>query len=136
LFDKWNIPTFAWEIGNSIEEQIFKDVPNEVAEELLQIPIDDKGFHLVAEKLKDVLDISVTGKFSLVGFTSDQRRHIGTISKANSKEKQSWYKRIDLGEEMGNVVFDNWSQIEDSTNLKTVLQKLIDWIRSEESRVG
>ena len=128
LFDKWNIPTFAWEIGNSIEEQIFKDVPNEVAEELLQIPIDDKGFHLVAEKLKDVLDISVTGKFSLVGFTSDQRRHIGTISKANSKEKQSWYKRIDLGEEMGNVVFDNWSQIEDSTNLKTVLQKLIDWI--------
>ena len=128
LFDKWNIPTFAWEIGNSIEEQIFKDVPNEVAEELLQIPIDDKGFHLVAEKLKDVLDISVTVKFSLVGFTSDQRRHIGTISKANSKEKQSWYKRIDLGEEMGNVVFDNWSQIEDSTNLKTVLQKLIDWI--------
>jgi len=87
-----------------------------------------KSAAAVAEKLKDVLDISVTGKFSLVGFTSDQRRHIGTISKANSKEKQSWYKRIDLGEEMGNVVFDNWSQIEDSTNLKTVLQKLIDWI--------
>ncbi len=127
LLEKWDIPTFAWEPGNSIEEQIFQDVSNQTALELLQIPIQERGLELVTDKLKKELGTINVDISSFNGLTKEQRKSIGTISKANS-EKQSWYKRIDLGEEMGNVVFRNWTQIDDSANLKNVTQKLIEWI--------
>lgn len=51
------------------------------------------------------------------------KKKIGTIAK-----QKSWYKRIDLGELLGNVVFEAWESIEANTKLKKVVDALSKWV--------
>ncbi len=127
LLDTWNVQTFAWDINNSIEEQVFADVTNEIAEELLLIPISEKGIDSIKSKLGCIHNIKWEEGINLSNLSEAERRSIGTIAK-RIKEKGGWYKRIDLGEEMGDVIFKHWDEIDKKKNLKTVVNELIDWI--------
>ena len=39
-----------------------------------------------------------------------------------------WYKRIDLGEFLGNVIFEKWECIGERTKLKAVVDALSKWV--------
>ncbi len=125
---EYKIDTYDWDTGNSIEEQLFNDIPKNLAEEILQVAVDDKGVDSINAKLKDIpheFD-SDTIKLSI---ENDQQRLIGSIAKA---KKTEWYKRIDSGEQLGNIVFSNWDSIGTETTLHKTINNLINWVLSDE----
>lgn len=120
------ISTFGWDEPNAIEEQVFHDVSTDVASELLKIAVDESGLDSVCDRLLcaeipyDVIDDTIR----LKSMTPDLRRKIGNIAKGKAK----WYKRIGLGERMGNVVFDDWNDIDKSSKLYQVVESLMEWV--------
>jgi hypothetical protein len=44
------------------------------------------------------------------------------------KENQPWYKRIDLGELLGNVIFAHWDEIDENSMTKKTIAGLMNWI--------
>ena len=53
------------------------------------------------------------------------KRSIGTIAKT---KKVEWYKRIDLGEALGNVIFSEINLIDVNSKLRKVIDGIIDWV--------
>ena len=53
----------------------------------------------------------------------ETKKKIGTIAK-----RKGWYKNIALGEQLGNVVFENWEFIGAETKLKSVVDALSKWV--------
>ena len=64
-------------------------------------------------------------EIQLVAMTPDAQKKIGEIAK---RKKVEWYKRIDLGEQLGEAVFDNWEYIGAETKLKSVVDALSKWV--------
>lgn len=52
------------------------------------------------------------------------QKTIGTIAK---KKKVEWYKRIDLGELVGNIIFKNWKYIGAQSRLRKTVDELSKW---------
>lgn len=128
LKETLKIQIFDWDSGNSIEEQLFQDVSYSIAEELIQIPIDDRDFQSVLNKLKH-LKIDVSGTtIGLSRLNKSERKSIGTLAKTNTKENKPWYKRIDLGELLGNVIFAHWDEIDENSMTKKTITGLMNWI--------
>ncbi len=124
---------FDWDrdAKNSFEEQVFYDVPADVASQILQIAISEYGSQSIAQQLKNshVYIFDSDGNFSLWGTTQDVRRSIGTVAKTKiDKNKEGWFKRIDLGKKVGTVIFDNWDKINRDSVLYKTISKLKDWI--------
>ena len=44
------------------------------------------------------------------------------------KIKSEWYKRIDLGEKLGDIVFECWDEIDDVRKLKKTVNELSTWV--------
>lgn len=55
----------------------------------------------------------------------EERKKIGTIAK---KKRVEWYKRIDLGELVGDIIFENLELIGEDSKLKKVVDKLLEWV--------
>lgn len=125
---EYQIPVFCWDNGNSIEEQIFKDVDHAIIEKLIQIAI---RYDLKKTVIYDVssiteINIAVDGCVTIGILNSDAKKLIGTIAK-----EKDWFKRIDSGEELGDVVFSVWDKISDSSATHRTLMSLINWVRND-----
>ena len=121
------IDVFDWDQPNSLEEQIFHDVPTDVATKIINIAVTERGIdsvkaHLTSEQIPfNVID----NEIRLVAMKPDIQKKIGEIAK---RKKVEWYKRIDLGEQLGNIIFDNWEHIGAGTKLKSVVAALSRWV--------
>lgn len=95
----YGIEVFDWEQDNALEEQVFHDVPNNLVNKLVEIAVKDKGIDSVQNALKSN-GISFTINDETIDINDDilDTKIIGTIAKSN---KKCWYKRIDLGELLG-----------------------------------
>ena len=60
----------------------------------------------------------------------EDRTNLGPIAK---KKKVEWSKRIDLGELLGNVIFENWNCIDEKTRLKVIVDALTKWVVDSDS---
>ncbi len=120
------IPIFDWDKPNAFEEQIFYDVPTEIATQIIQIAVDERGIDSVKNRLSlvDIPHKVVDETIQLSAMEPDIRKKIGTIAK---KKHVEWYKRIDLGELVGNVIFENWESIGSESKLRKVVDKLSKW---------
>lgn len=123
---KYDIPIYSWATGNSIEEQIFCDSCNTMLKNLLSVAIEDKGIQRIKTKLQDLSFVKIEDTIEIKSTTKTQRKQLGTIAK-----KENWYKRIGLGQEIGNIVFSHWSELDSKTNLKQTVDALVDWIRKK-----
>lgn len=130
------IKVFDWDLGNSIEEQIFFDVNATIAEKILSLVIEENNIIEKQKKLNlcgEVCSIQ-DGKIRLIdGLSVDQRKRIGTVAK-NANEKKStnetsWFKRIDHGEDLGAVIFSAYEQIAAETTLRKTLDAIIEWVK-------
>lgn len=95
------IDVFDWEPGNSIEKQVFKDLPISAIEVLVN-----------QQRCTDIPHI-----------TDDSRIVIATRA-----ETGKWYKQIGKGEVLGDVIFENWDSLTDNCQLKIKLKAISDWI--------
>ena len=123
------IPVFQWEEGKAIEEQVFCDVPAALADELISVAVRYHGIDAIKSHLEKVgIDCTTIGaQISLVNIGKDVIARIGTIAKRNN-----WYKQIGSGEAMANVVFQSWSNIDETSYLKVVVNGLTKWIEGND----
>lgn len=131
LKNSFNIDTFDWESPNAIEEQIFKDIPMELVQPLIDIAVDSKSADGVANKLaaNTIPFTKVDEDTIIVGeLTEEQKKRIGTVAKHKRSE---WYKRIDIGEAIGEIIFSKWESIEDTTCLHSTVEKILKWVNYE-----
>lgn len=99
------ITVFDWEDNYSVEEQIFKDLPLSIVEQ--QVKEHKQNVPLIDENNK--------------------------IEFGKEAKKSKWYKRIDKGEELGDVIFKNWDVLSEDCRLKKVLKSLSNWIDSNDN---
>lgn len=121
------IPVFDWEVPNALEEQIFFDVPTEVASKIVNLAVNEHDIVSVKNNL-DMNNIPyniVNETIQLLEMKPAMQKNIGSIAK---KKKVEWYKRIDLGELMGDTIFDNWELIKIDSKLRMVVDDLTKWV--------
>lgn len=126
LRDK-GISVFDWDAPNALEEQVFNDIPFNGANELLNISAEEKGFTSVCDKLNSKgISCTVTDdNIVLPTIDIETQRSIGTVAKHNKSE---WYKRIELGEKLGDIVFKYWDLLDESSKIKTTVNELSMWV--------
>lgn len=122
-----NVSVFDWDSENAFEEQVFYDVPINIATKLINIAVYERGIEsvkvrLMSENIPFQID---DDRIQLSVMNPKDQKKIGKIAK---KKKVEWYKRIDLGELLGNVIFDNWEDIDKDTKLKKVIEKILKWV--------
>ena len=126
------VPIFDWETPNAFEEQVFLDVPTDLATKIVRIAVAEHGIDSVESRLKsgnipfEICDEEI----QLSTMSPEDRKNLGTIAK---KKKVEWYKRIDLGELLGNVIFENWNCIDEKTRLKVIVDALTKWVVDSDS---
>lgn len=119
------VTVFDWDTPNALEEQLFFDVPTDVATTMLNIAVNERGIDSVKTHLATRhIAFEVDGdRIKLSSMIPADQKIIGTIAK-----QKSWFKRIDLGEMLGNVVFENWECVKSDAKLKTVVGALARWV--------
>lgn len=127
------IQIFDWEEPNSIEQQLFMDLPDILVQQLLDIAVNEKGVETIrgALQTKKIRFNENDGQIVLIDFSIQTRLALGELAKRNGKKGKvgGWYKRIDLGRQVGNIVFENWSDISPSTKLYQTVQALLEWVK-------
>lgn len=147
--EKLGIKVFSWEKGNAIEEQLFQDASIQCAEQLIAYAVEIKGIQSVEAYLNNEFKDEakeyriVDGTVILCGndkgeVSIDILRRIGKVAKGklNKKKNQiegAWFKRIDRGQDIGNIVFSSKDQLEEGSCFKRIINGIIKWVTSHES---
>lgn len=115
---------------NKIEQQVFKDLPWEAVVELIEYA---KGSRNLSD---DQLRESVDAKYDNGTLTVNWIDDIGdtpelreALAGASSVKKKEWFKRIDHGQKLGQIIFKYFDQI-DGKKLGQTLQGISDWVDS------
>ncbi len=121
------VSIFDWDAPNAFEEQVFFDVTTDVATKIINIAVEEHGMDSVVSRLTagNIPFEKKDEEIQLSEMKPEDQKKIGEIAK---KKKVEWYKRIDLGEFLGNVVFENWESIGAETKLKAVVDALSKWV--------
>lgn len=142
------IPVFSWESGNAIEEQIFKDVSVSCAEQLLAYAVELCGIQSVVARLDnefkdEAKQYRVDGESIILCGNQEGKvnvevlQRIGTVAKGKLDKRKNtytgcWFKRIDRGQEIGEIIFSSEDQIDEECYFRTVLNTLRNWVVGHE----
>jgi len=145
--EKLGIKVFSWEKGNAIEEQLFHDASIQCAEQLIAYAVELKGIQSIKAHLDnefkdeekeykiedDVVILCGNEKGEL---SADVLRRIGKVAKGKKKKDKvegAWFKRIDLGQGIGNIVFSSDTQIKDESCFKKTINGLQKWVTGHDN---
>lgn len=124
------IPVFDWEAGNSIEDQLFLESSLEAIQEFINIATIEKGVTGIKSQLENV-PIRIDNERLILEtemLTVDVRKRIGNATKG-TKKQSGWFKRIDLGELVGDVVFNHINEYKNDGCVCQVNRSLLKWIK-------
>lgn len=109
--------------SNSIENQVFADLPWEGVKELIEYRISQKGENSVASSMKTQMnDLSDDWK------NCDSLEVRQALAAASVIKEKEWFKRIDHGMAIGEVCCRYLTLMEKTNRLKQQFDKLIEWI--------
>ena len=147
--EKLGIKVFSWEKGNAIEEQLFQDASIQCAEQLIAYAVDIKGIQSVEAHLHNefknenkeyqIVDDAIVLSGNDKGEVSiDVLRRIGKVAKGklNKKKNQvegAWFKRIDRGQDIGDIVFSSEDKLEEGSYFKRIVNGILKWVTGHES---
>lgn len=121
-----HIPIVQCEMGLALEQQIFNHIPWNGVLELLKWAEENND--------KSIFPISGTGLSSIDDIAKleekdreDARNKIG----AAAKSKQAWYKNINGGEALGEVIMRNYDGMNNDNPLKKEISELLNWIEQK-----
>lgn len=124
------IQIFDCDDTNKIEQQVFKDLPWNAVIELIEYAKESRN--LSDEQLRN----SVNAKYDSGTLTDNWIDDIGdtpelreALAGASSVKKKEWFKRIDHGQKLGQIIFKYFDQI-NGKKLKETLQGISDWVDS------
>lgn len=121
-----HIPIVQCEMGLALEQQIFNHIPWDGVLELLKWAEEnnDKSIFPISEtRLSSVDEIAKLQEKD----REDARRKIG----AAAKSKQAWYKNINGGEALGEVIMRYFDGMNDENPLKKEISELLNWIEKK-----
>lgn len=116
---------------NCIETQVFKDIPWQGVQDLIDFVLKThkkNNVKAIESAVKDKLPVGF--KFEQNWLQTDHPDLRAAISIASITKDKEWFKRIDLGEFLGDVIFNHFNQMDDAKHLKKTLTTLSDWIDS------
>lgn len=118
----------------SIEEQIFKDVPWNVVQELIPIAIhkveqDNAITKEEAEKsVFDSVNSFLANKMAYTdGWCAGETEALRTALGKAAKKKE-WYKRQSFGEQIGEVIMAHYNELAEGCRLKQEILSISNWI--------
>lgn len=128
---KKGIEVFDWDKPNALEEQIFSDISLEMATQLINIAAEEHGMESVRAKLSGHnIPCEINDDYIILSpMDNATKRSIGSLAK---RKKVEWFKRIDLGEAVGGVVFMNIASIDANAKLKSITNALSKWVTGHE----
>lgn len=115
----------------SIEQQVFSDLPWSGINSLIDYIIEDKY-----QNLRD-FEIALTAKCDgglATNWRDSDTREIRqallnlACPEKKGERKPAWFKRIDHGQKLGEVIFGCFEEMGDNTRLKTIFEGLSIWI--------
>lgn len=121
-----HIPIVQCEMGLALEQQIFNHIPWDGVLELLKWAEEnnDKSiFPISGTLLSSVDEIANLQEKD----REDARKKIG----AAAKSKQAWYKNINGGEALGEVIMRYFDGMNDDNPLKKEISELLNWIEQK-----
>lgn len=121
-----HIPIVQCEMGLALEQQIFNHIPWEGVLELLKWAdenTDKSIFPISGTLLSSVDEIANLQEKD----REDARKKIG----AAAKSKQAWYKNINGGEALGEVIMRYFDGMNDDNPLKKEISELLNWIEQK-----
>jgi predicted ATP-dependent endonuclease of OLD family len=119
---------FDCEEGSSIEQQVFADLPWEQIIKLVdyKIEIDGNDSHsLFQSTYSQEKPMPEFNEYWYKTESDELRTLLGNISK-----KKDWYKRIDHGMKIGEIIFEGFENICESKKIKQIFENLSNWIDS------
>jgi len=122
------------EKGNSIEDQSFLDLPWAQVLELVDYAskAHSKTDTLIEDEiLKNYVEDNLPNSWRTKE-TLELRKAIGLASqqkhKSKAEKRKAWFKRIDHGEALGDIIFNGFDEMDDTKHLKIMLKNLSEWI--------
>lgn len=116
------------EDDNSIEKQVFKDLPFEAIKEIVQYVIEEKYNSTESNFFNSAK--AKNSDFPSNWQDNDSELVRKTLANVSTIEKQEWFKRIDRGEKLGNLIFKHFDSINEDTRLKKQLKQIMRWVES------
>ena len=116
------------EESNSIETQVFKDLPFDVIIDIVNFVIaerydSDESRFLNSAKAKN-------SEFPSNWKDNDCELVRKTLAEISTIKNKEWFKRIDRGEELGDIIFRHFDSINNEVCLKKQLNQIIGWVKS------
>ena len=146
--EKLGIKVFSWEKGNAIEEQLFQDVSKQCAEQLIAYAVETRGIQSVVALLNNEFKdeakeyrvedgaIVLTGNDNAIASRTTLHR-IGTVAKGKLNKKKelegAWFKRIDLGQGVGNIIFSSDEQLNEGSYFEKIVKEILKWVTGYEN---
>lgn len=127
------VKVVVWDDDMCTEERIMTDIPVDKLNQILQVAIEDREEDAVLGRLAAQLNRSPKELSSDIeqllklGFSEKELRT--AIAKASVKDdgkKKAWFKRIDLGEKLGEVIVNCFDDCADSDMCKKI-KLLSEW---------
>jgi putative ATP-dependent endonuclease of OLD family len=122
------IRVFVWPDGMCTEERLATDLPIGALQELVDIAAGASSQKSVADQLRhqleDQFSVDPANIQGLVQEGCSEATLRGAI--AHAAKDHQWFKRIDLGELAGKVVFEHYAEIEGKP-LRKLLDSLAQW---------
>lgn len=118
-----DIKIFDCDNSNSIEQQVFQDLPWTGVLTLLDYAIEN--IYTTEEQLKESIKSKFEGAFPVNFRNSDTLEMRNAIGNASIAKK--WFKRVDHGEFLGDTIFNHFDDMNDK-RIKTQLEALSDWV--------
>ena len=147
--EKLGIKVFSWEKGNAIEEQLFHDASIQCAEQLLAYAVEIKGIQSVEAHLNNefkdevkeyrieddaiILSGNNNGEVSIDVLHRIGKVAKGKLNKKKNKVEGAWFKRIDRGEDIGDIIFSSKDQLEEGSYFKSTIMNLLKWVTNHEN---
>lgn len=105
---------------NAIEHQLFDDLPWNKVISLVEYAFDVRGKQSVFDQLK----------IKRLEDLKDNQQNRRTLGDKSSHSKKGWFKRIDHGEQVGEIWFESLVDLK-GTTLKKEYDDLMNWIDKE-----
>lgn len=122
--EKTNVKVVKWEEYVSTDERIFLDIPRDK----IQILIDKAIEFFSEETIKQWIKIEVSKETILYDDLEKElgeqetRKLLGRIAK-----EKKWYKRIDRGEILGDIIRDGYDSFDKESDIIKKLEEVKDW---------
>lgn len=121
-----NIEIFDCENGFAIEQQIFKDMTWQGIQQIIKYLISDMTIDGITQSLRS----KIVGELIEDWLNHDAQNTRIALGLASKSNKNGWFKRIDHGEVIGRIFYQNIDKLKE-TKLYSLLNGLSNWVDND-----